>query len=119
MAKRSKRYRASSDKFDRQQKYGVTAAVAFIKEFPVGRADDTVEVAVNLGVNPKHADQIVRGAVVLPHGTGKVVRVAVFAKGDKEKEAKEAGADFVGGDDLSRRSRAAGSTSTSRSRRRT
>ncbi len=100
MAQRSKRFRSSLEKFDRNKKYSVGEAVSIIKEFGVGKTDETVELSVNLGVNPKHADQIVRGAVVLPHGTGKKVRVVVFAKGDKETEAKEAGADFAGSDEI-------------------
>lgn len=97
---RGKRYLAALEKFDRQKKYSVDEAVAIVKEFQTAKYDETVEVAFNLGVDPKHADQIVRGAVVLPHGTGKKIRVCVFAKGDKEKEAKEAGADFVGAEEL-------------------
>lgn len=100
MAKRGKKYKAALQKFDRQKKYSLDEAVAIVRDIETASYDETVEVAVNLGVNPKHADQMVRGAVVLPHGTGKVVRVAVFAKGDKEKEALEAGADFVGAEDL-------------------
>ena len=100
MAKLTKRYKAALEKFDRQKKYSVPEALSIVKEFEGAKYDETVEVAVNLGVDPKHADQIVRGAVVLPHGTGKKIRVAVFAKGDKEKEAQEAGADFVGAEEL-------------------
>ncbi len=100
MAKRGKKYNAALQKFDRQHHYSVAEAVAIIADIETAGYDETVELAVNLGVNPKHADQMVRGAVVLPHGTGKKVRVAVFAKGDKEKEALEAGADFVGAEDL-------------------
>lgn len=100
MATRGKKYKAALQKFDRQMKYSVEEAVGIVRSIETANYDETVEVAVNLGVNPKHADQMVRGAVVLPHGTGKVVRVAVFAKGDKEKEALEAGADFVGAEDL-------------------
>ena len=100
MPKRGKRYQAALEKFDRQKKYSVEECVALIKEFECAKYDETVEVAFNLGVDPKHADQIVRGAVVLPHGTGKNVRVVVFAKGEKEKEALDAGADFAGSDEL-------------------
>ncbi|MSP91777.1 MAG: 50S ribosomal protein L1 [Myxococcales bacterium] len=100
MPTRSKKYRAALAKFDRAKRYSLDEAISTIKEFGGGRYDETVEVAVNLGVNPKHADQMVRGAVVLPGGTGKVNRVLVFAKGEKEKEALDAGADFAGGDEL-------------------
>ncbi len=97
---KGKKYNAALQKYDRQKRYSVQEAVGILSEIETATYDETVEVAVTLGVNPKHADQMVRGAVVLPHGTGKVVRVAVFAKGDKEKEALEAGADFVGAEDL-------------------
>lgn len=97
---RGKKYTAALQKFDRAKRYPVNEAVNIICDFDTANYDETVEVAVSLGVNPKHADQMVRGAVVLPNGTGKKVRVIVFAKGDKEKEASEAGADFVGGEDL-------------------
>ena len=100
MAKKGKRYLAAASSFDRQKKYSVSEAMSIIKDFGGAKYDETVEVCVNLGVDPKHADQIVRGAVVLPHGTGKKIRVVVFAKGDKEKEAQEAGADFVGAEEL-------------------
>jgi large subunit ribosomal protein L1 len=87
-------------KVDRQKRYPIDEAVSVVKEAAYAKFDESVDIAVRLGVNPKHADQMVRGALVLPHGTGKTVRVAVFAKGDKEKEALEAGADFAGSDDL-------------------
>src|SRR5580693_6467228 len=86
--------------YDRAKKFSVEEAVGFVKKAKFAKFDETVDLAVRLGVNPKHADQMVRGAIVLPHGTGKTVRVLVFAKGDKEREAKEAGADFTGSDDL-------------------
>ena len=86
--------------FDRQKFHTVEEAVAVVQKLAYAKFDESVDIAVRLGVNPKHADQMVRGAVVLPHGTGKSVRVAVFAKGDKEKEARDAGADFAGADDL-------------------
>jgi large subunit ribosomal protein L1 len=86
--------------FDRAKRYPIEEAVALVKSSAYAKFDESVDIAVRLGVNPKHADQMVRGALVLPHGTGKSVRVAVFAKGDKEKEASEAGADVVGSDDL-------------------
>jgi large subunit ribosomal protein L1 len=85
---------------DQAQKYSVEQACALVKKAQYATFDETVDLAVRLGVNPKHADQMVRGALVLPHGTGKNVRVLVFAKGEKEREAREAGADFSGSDDL-------------------
>ncbi len=78
-------------------------AVALLKSLPPAKFDESVDLALNLGVDPKHADQMVRGSIVLPHGTGKSMRVLVFAKGDKEKEAREAGADFVGAEDLAKK----------------
>jgi large subunit ribosomal protein L1 len=100
MAKHGKKFFEAREKFDRSQRYsfeeGLTAAVGAA----YAKFDETIDVAVRLGVDPRHADQMVRGTVVLPHGTGKTVRVAVFAKGEKEKEALDAGADFVGSDDL-------------------
>jgi large subunit ribosomal protein L1 len=88
---------------DREQAYGLRAAVEVLKSAPVTKFDESVDLAVNLGVDPKHADQMVRGGIVLPHGTGKTMRILVFAKGDKEKEAQAAGADHVGADDLAKR----------------
>ena len=85
---------------DRSRKYTTNEACALVKQAKFAKFDETVDLAVRLGVNPKHADQMVRGAIVLPHGTGQSVRVLVFAKGDKEREAREAGADFVGSDDM-------------------
>jgi large subunit ribosomal protein L1 len=96
----SKRYTQLSEKIDTTKNYTVAEASAFIKELKSAKFDETVEIAMNLGVDPRHADQMVRGAVVLPHGTGKTVRVAVFAKGAKADEAKAAGADLVGTDEL-------------------
>jgi large subunit ribosomal protein L1 len=86
--------------FERQKHYPVDEAVSVVQKLAYAKFDESVDIAVRLGVNPKHADQMVRGAVVLPHGTGKSVRVAVFARGEKEKEARDAGADFAGADDL-------------------
>jgi large subunit ribosomal protein L1 len=97
--KHGKKYRAAADTIDREKSYEVEAAVALVKESAKAKFDETVDMVVRLGVDPRHADQQVRGAVVLPHGTGKSVRVLVFAKGDKEKEALAAGADFAGSDD--------------------
>lgn len=100
MMKKGRRRTEALEKVDRQQRYALGEACLLVKEASFARFDETVDIAVRLGVNPKHADQMVRGAVVLPHGTGKTNRVLVFAKGDKAKEAEEAGADFVGADDM-------------------
>ncbi len=96
----AKRYKAAVALIDRAKAYSVEEAVATLKQTPGAKFDETVDLVFRLGVDPKHADQMVRGAVVLPHGTGKTVRVVVFAKGEKEREAKEAGADYVGAEDL-------------------
>jgi large subunit ribosomal protein L1 len=96
MATRGKKFRASLGKVDRTRQYGVPEAVALVKESAFAKFDETVDVAVNLGVDPRHADQVVRGTVVLPHGTGKPVRVLVITQGDRVREAEAAGADFVG-----------------------
>jgi large subunit ribosomal protein L1 len=95
-----KKYAAAVKNVDPEKRYDLDEAVALMKKGAFAKFDESVDVAIRLGVNPKHADQMVRGAVVLPHGTGKVVRVAVFAKGDKAKEATDAGADIVGAEDL-------------------
>jgi len=100
MGKVSKRLKAARESFDPQRLMGIGEAIAKVKENAKAKFDETVDAAFKLGVNPKHADQMVRGAVVLPHGLGKTVRVLVFATGEKEKEAQEAGADYVGGDEL-------------------
>ncbi|HOA36589.1 MAG: 50S ribosomal protein L1 [Dethiobacteria bacterium] len=100
MAKHGKKYRETRQQIKHDAHYSPEEALEMVKEFSRAAFDETVELAVRLGVNPKHADQQVRGAVVLPHGTGKKVRVLVFAKGDKAKEAESAGADFVGGEEL-------------------
>ena len=89
-----------AEQVDPQRKYSVEEACTLVKKTKFAKFDETVDLAVRLGVNPKHADEMVRGAIVLPHGTGKTVRVLVFAKGEKEREAREAGADFAGSDDL-------------------
>lgn len=96
----SKRYKQLIEKIDTTKTYTATEAAATVKELKSAKFDETVEIAMNLNVDPRHADQMVRGAIVLPHGTGKTVRVAVFAKGVKADEAKAAGADIVGTDDL-------------------
>jgi len=99
----SRRYKESQEKIEHGRLYGLREAVDLLKELPAAKFDESVELAMRLGVDPKHADQMVRGAIVLPNGTGKSVRVLVFAKGEKETEAKEAGADHVGGDDLAKK----------------
>ena len=96
----SKRYKQLLEKIDVTKSYGVEEATTTLKSLTSAKFDETVEIALNLNVDPRHADQMVRGAIVLPHGTGKTVRVAVFAKGVKADEAKAAGADIVGTDDL-------------------
>lgn len=100
MSKVAKKYAAAVAKVDLTKNYSVDEAFDLVKEIAYAKFDETVDVAVNLGVDPKYSDQMVRGAVVLPHGTGKSVRVLVFAKGEKEKEARDAGADYVGAEDL-------------------
>ncbi|WP_028035212.1 50S ribosomal protein L1 [Chelativorans sp. J32] len=100
MAKISKRVAKSREGVDRNRLYSLDEAVKVIKERASAKFDETVEVAMNLGVDPRHADQMVRGVVNLPNGTGRSVRVAVFAKGDKADEARAAGADVVGAEDL-------------------
>ena len=99
MAKVSKRYKALTEKIE-NRKYSLADACVSVKELKSAKFDESVEIALNLNVDPRHADQMIRGAVVLPNGTGKTVRVAVFAKGLKMDEAKAAGADVVGNDDL-------------------
>jgi large subunit ribosomal protein L1 len=91
-----KKFQAAATKVDRTRQYSVAEAVGLVKQAAFAKFDETVDVAVSLGVDPRHADQVVRGTVVLPHGTGKSVRVLVIAQGDKAKEAEAAGADFVG-----------------------
>jgi len=100
MAKIPKRRQALDKLVEPTRRYGIEEAAALVKQCATAKFDETVEIAVRLGVNPKHADQMVRGALVLPHGTGQKVRVLVFAKGDKEREAQAAGADYVGSDEL-------------------
>jgi large subunit ribosomal protein L1 len=95
-----KQFKASKEKVDRTKLYPVDEALALVKEMAYAKFDESVDVSVKLGVDPRKADQMVRGAVVLPNGLGKTIRVLVFAKGEKVLEAQEAGADYVGGDDL-------------------
>jgi large subunit ribosomal protein L1 len=100
MAQRGKRYRSLKQKIDSAARYPLADAVKMVVENATAKFDETIDVAVKLGIDPKQSDQQVRGAIALPHGLGKSVRVLVFAKGPKEAEAKAAGADFVGADDL-------------------
>jgi large subunit ribosomal protein L1 len=102
MAK-NKRFVSAAATVDPDKSYGLEEAVGILKDWAGPKFDESVDLAVNLGVDPRHADQMVRGAMVLPHGIGKETRVLVFAKGAKENEAKEAGADYVGGDELAKK----------------
>jgi len=96
----TKRQKVAQGLYDAEKSYAVEDALGLVKKFPGAKFDETVDMSLRLGVDPKHADQMVRGAIVLPHGIGKAVRVAVFAKGEKEREARDAGADVVGAEDL-------------------
>ena len=96
----SKRYKQASTLVDRNKQYALAEAVGVLKTFPAAKFDETVELSASLGIDPKKTDQIVRGTVVLPHGTGRTLRVLVFCKGEKEIDAKKAGADYVGTADL-------------------
>lgn len=100
MARRGKKYREAVKTYDKQELFDMEPAIDKCLELAKANFDETIELHVRLGVDSRHADQQVRGAIVLPHGTGKEVRVLVIAKGDKEKEAREAGADFVGAEDM-------------------
>lgn len=100
MAKRGKKHQEARSKVDPVKRYDFSEALRLTLDCAYAKFDETVDIAVRLGVDPRHADQMVRGAVVLPHGLGKEVRVLVFAKGEKVKEAEEAGADYVGGDEI-------------------
>ena len=102
-AKSNKNRKVAIAKFDRDRQHTLAEAVAVVKSVASAKFDESVDLAVRLGVNPKHADQMVRGALVLPHGTGRTVRVAVFARGEKEKAALDAGADVAGGEDLAQK----------------
>ena len=97
---RGKRYKTALSKIDINKNYSVSDAVKILKENSTAKFDETIDIAMNLGVDPKHSDQMVRGMVTLPSGSGKTIKVGVFAKGEKADEAKAAGADFVGSDDL-------------------
>jgi large subunit ribosomal protein L1 len=103
MASIPKKKEQAREKIDRLQKYSLEEGLETVLSNAYGKFDESVDVAVNLGVDPRHADQMVRGTCVLPHGTGKTVRVLVFAKGEKEKEALDAGADVAGGEDLAKK----------------
>jgi len=103
MAKSTKNRKVQAGKFDRERQHTLAEAIGVVKAVASAKFDESVDLAVRLGVNPKHADQMVRGALVLPHGTGKTVRVAVFARGEKEKAALDAGADMAGGEDLAQK----------------
>src|SRR5439155_15523909 len=100
MKKHGKKYNAAADKIDRSRKYSLDEAVKTLKEIAFAKFDESVELTIWLGVDPRKADQLVRGTLVLPHGLGKLKRVLVIAQGEKIKEAEEAGADFVGGEDF-------------------
>ena len=100
MRKFGKKYRAAAEKVEVGRKYSLDEGVAKVKEIAFAKFDETVELTMWLGVDPRKADQLVRGTVVLPHGLGKSKRVLVIAQGEKQREAEEAGADFVGGDDM-------------------
>lgn len=103
MAQHGKKMLEARSKLEQGKRYELREALHMVKEIAFAKFDESVEMAVGLGVNPRHADQMVRGSVVLPHGVGKVQRVLVFAKGDKEREAQEAGADYVGGEELAQK----------------
>ena len=103
MSKKGKRFKQIKSKVDSTKRYDLDEGVRLVIETATAQFDETVDVAVKLGVDPRKADQMVRGTVVLPHGTGKTVRILAFAKGDKEKEALESGADYVGGEDLAQK----------------
>src|SRR6478672_8437906 len=100
MAKRGKVYKANAAKVDRQKKYSLEEALGLIDGFQARKFDESIELALNLGVDPKQSDQMVRGAAVLPHGIGKAIRVVAIVRGEAEREAREAGADHVGNDEL-------------------
>ncbi len=101
--KHGKRYREGRNKTERGKKYQIEDALDILKDLPRTNFDETVEFSANLGVNPRHADQQVRGTVILPHGTGKEIKVLVIARGEKEEEARDAGADYVGSDEFTQK----------------
>ena len=103
MARRGKKYRAARENIESTTRYALEEAINLVVSNHYAKFDESVDIALRLGVDPRHADQMVRGAVVLPHGTGRQVRVLVFAKGEKEKEALDAGADHVGAEDVAER----------------
>src|SRR5258705_11359059 len=100
MATATKKLKAAETLYDREKSYSVEEALGILKKLPSAKFDESVDMSLRLGVDPKHADQMVRGAIVLPHGIGKAVRVAVFAQGEKDREARDAGADVGGAEDL-------------------
>lgn len=100
MGKPGKRYKEAKESYNNLDHYTVSESIVVVKKLSTAKFDETIEIAISLGVDPKHSDQIVRGTCMLPHGTGKNVRVLVFARGEKAEEAKESGADYVGDDDL-------------------
>jgi large subunit ribosomal protein L1 len=106
MARRGKKYLEARTKIDSNKRYAFNEAIPLVLGSSYAKFDESVDVAVRLAVDPRHADQMVRGAVVLPHGTGKSVKILAFAKGEKEKEATDAGADYVGGEDLAEKIKA-------------
>ena len=99
----NKRFKAALEQIDQEKVYSITEAVDLLKSMPAPKFDESIDLALNLSVDPRHADQMVRGAIVLPHGVGGNTRVLVFAKGEKETEAREAGADYVGAEDLAKK----------------
>jgi len=110
VSKHGKNYLKARSLKEDEKEYTIEEAVSLLKKAAYAKFDESVEVAIRLGVNPKYSDQMVRGTVVLPHGTGKTKKICVIASGEKIKEAEEAGADYVGGEDLIEKSRLAGLT---------
>src|SRR5262249_58969540 len=108
MAQHGKKMLEARKKFDKSRRYELRDALQLVKDIAFAKFDESVEMAIRLGVNPRHADQMVRGSVVLPHGIGKVPRVLVFAKGEKEREALEAGAEYVGAEEMGQKNKEGG-----------